>query len=103
MPIIILCGDFYQFSPLLGDSLLFPGRPTEHWQRTGEKFVYNKDDQYVGHQLWLKFTAAVLLDEQMRTVDPQLGLLLQRLRHNEQTMEDVQLLNSRVAQLHGER
>lgn len=99
MPIVILCGDFYQFGPVTGDSLLYPGRPStrEHFEETGEEFIIGNKKQHIGHNLWLKFTSVTILDQQMRTVDPQLAPLLRRLRDNEQTVEDADLLNSKLA------
>lgn len=99
MPIIILCGDFYQFQPVSGEPLLYPGSATSNkvYEETGQAFKIRDDHHHLGHKLWLKFTSVTILDQQMRTVDPQLGPLLRRLRDNEQTVEDVDLLNSRLA------
>lgn len=101
VPIIILSGDFMQFEPVSGFSLLYEGRPTskETLERSGELFdIKTTDEHYLGHQLWKKFTSTIILTQQMRTQDPEYAPLLERLRNGEQTNEDAYLLNSKLAQ-----
>ncbi|KAI2615642.1 hypothetical protein GGR54DRAFT_649850 [Hypoxylon sp. NC1633] len=68
MPIVVLCGDFYQFEPVSGDSLLYPGRSTSlvEFERTGRKFNNVEKRRRIGHELWL--TTAIILLQQMRTI-----------------------------------
>ncbi|KAI2624568.1 hypothetical protein GGS26DRAFT_564203 [Hypomontagnella submonticulosa] len=67
---VILSGDFYQFEPVLGSSLLYPGAATSvaTLQETGEKFQVKSDEQYIGHKLWLKFTSVILLDQHSKFI-----------------------------------
>ncbi|KAM4063877.1 ATP-dependent DNA helicase PIF1 [Hirsutella rhossiliensis] len=50
-----------------------------------------------GHSLWLMFKTVILLEEQVRARDdPQLGALLDRVRAGTQTIEDLDLLNTKL-------
>ncbi|KAI1099512.1 hypothetical protein F4804DRAFT_337174 [Jackrogersella minutella] len=101
MPIVILCSDFYQFEPVQGVSMLYPGRgtPQRKFQETGELFDIKNKEQLLGHKLWLKFNTVILLDEQMRTADMEFASLLGRLRLGVQTEQDANTLNAKLALL----
>ncbi|KAI1106201.1 hypothetical protein F4804DRAFT_61592 [Jackrogersella minutella] len=101
MPILILSGDFYQFEPVEGMSLLYPGRATsmKTYQETGELFHIDNRNHFLGHSLWKKFTTVVLLDQQMRATDTMYADILKRLRHGTQTADDADVLNQRLARL----
>jgi hypothetical protein len=50
-----------------------------------------------GFSLWLMFKTVVLLEEQVRARDdPELGALLDRVRHGTQTWQDLHLLNTKL-------
>ncbi|KAI0850822.1 hypothetical protein F5Y00DRAFT_268211 [Daldinia vernicosa] len=101
VPIVVLCGDFYQFDPVQGTSMLYPGRATSKktYEKTGDMFEMKNKNQMLGYQLWEKFTTVVILDQQMRTADSEFAGLLTRLRHGVQREEDADTLNARIAEL----
>ncbi|KAM4067705.1 PIF1-like helicase [Hirsutella rhossiliensis] len=75
IPIVLLMGDFYQFAPVLEATIA----------------------HHRGHSLWLMFKTVILLEEQVRARDdPQLGALLDRVRAGTQTIEDLDLLNTKL-------
>ena len=50
-----------------------------------------------GHSLWLMFKTVILFEEQVRARDdPRLGALLDRVRAGTQTLEDLDLLNTKL-------
>jgi hypothetical protein len=80
--VIIVLGDFHQFSPVQAKAL---------WQKQ------ESNDEVRGQQLWHMFKDVVLLDEQMRQQhDTAYHELLQRARNATITQADVDLLNTRV-------
>jgi hypothetical protein len=82
LPIVIVLGDFHQFSPIQAKAL---------WQKQ------ESNDEVRGQQLWHMFKNVILLDEQMRQrEDVAYHQLLQRARAATITQADVDLLNTRV-------
>src|SRR6266480_6175453 len=80
--VIIVLGDFHQFSPVQAKAL---------WQKQ------ESNDEVRGQQLWHMFKDVVLLDEQMRQQhDVGYYELLQRARNATITQADVDLLNTKV-------
>src|SRR5947199_5791734 len=50
-----------------------------------------------GHHLWRSINLVVLLTEQMRqSDDPPFAAALRRIRFHEPTLEDIEMLNSRI-------
>ncbi|CAH0055800.1 unnamed protein product [Clonostachys solani] len=83
IPVVLLMGDFYQFAPVLETSLLVDRMATIAHHR--------------GHSIWLMFKTVILLEEQVRgRDDPLLGALLDRVRAGTQTVEDLDLLNTKL-------
>ena len=84
LPIVIVMGDFFQFPPVKGLPL---------WQEPRQ----NKEEEVAGHQIWLRFTDVIILDEQMRqATDLEFQDLLHRARNGRLTTSDLDLLNSKV-------
>ena len=82
LPVVIVLGDFHQFSPVRAKAL---------WQRQ-ESYEEER-----GQQLWHMFKDVVVLDEQMRQQqDVEYYQLLKRVRNDTVNQADVDLLNSRV-------
>ena len=80
--IILVLGDFHQFSPVRAKAL---------WQNQ------ESNDEKRGQQLWHLFENVVILDEQMRQQhDTTYHQLLQRARNATITQSDVDVLNTRV-------
>jgi hypothetical protein len=80
--VVIVLGDFHQFSPV---------RAKAFWQKQ------ESNDEVRGQQLWHMFKDVVLLDEQMRQQhDVGYHQLLKRARNATITQADVDLLNTRV-------
>ena len=78
---IIFMGDFLQILSV-SNLYLYVDKPSE-WE--------------LGHQLWRSMNAVVLLSEQMRqSEDPEFAAALRRFRIRQPTMQDIELLNSRV-------
>lgn len=99
--LVLLTGDFMQFAPIGGSSLL--ENPTEKRRRQQEDGKLPKSlsqqerDHHTGHELFRLFDNVVILTEQMRqSADPEFGNILRRLREHRQTPEDLQRINSRV-------
>jgi hypothetical protein len=83
LPIVVLMGDFHQFSPVRGPAL---------WKepRTG-------NDEENGRLIWHRFTDVIILDQQMRQADdPVFQDLLGRARAATFTEDDLALLNSKT-------
>jgi Helitron helicase-like domain at N-terminus/PIF1-like helicase len=84
LPVVIFMGDFYQFPPVRGLPL---------WREPRE----NYQEEVTGHQIWRRFTQVIILDEQMRQAeDLEFQGLLRRARNAQLTIDDVDLLNTRV-------
>ncbi|KAJ3518612.1 hypothetical protein NM208_g14453 [Fusarium decemcellulare] len=94
IPIVLLMGDFYQFAPVLETSLLID--QTLNLASTtslGQRIVAH----HRGYKLWLLFTTVILLEEQVRAGnDPELVAFLNRVRAGTQTVEDYDLLNTKL-------
>src|SRR5205814_4124354 len=58
----------------------------------------NKSSEWEdGHRLWRSINLVVLLTEQMRqSDDPKFAAALRRIRFHEPTLEDIEMLNSRI-------
>jgi hypothetical protein len=105
IPVVILSGDFLQFPPIGGSSLLrdpIEKRKTQHDSgdlprslRQGER------DHHTGHEIFQRFQNVIILTEQMRqSADPEFANILKQLRDQEQTPEGLQCLNNRVESFH---
>lgn len=82
LPIVILMGDFYQFSPVVGRPLW--GQP-------------RSDEDHNGKTLWECFDSVITLTQQMRQLhDPHFTSLLMRARAGALTQHDVTILNDKV-------
>lgn len=94
IPVVLLTGDFYQFAPVLETSLLVDRMvDLTYTASLGQATIAH----HRGHNLWLLFKTVILLEEQVRARDdPQLGALLDRIRAGTQTMEDLDLLNTKL-------
>ncbi len=104
IPIVLLTGDFMQFPPIGGSSLV--ENPTEkrkgqqHDSKLHEALGRAKRDHYTGHELFRLFDKVIILTEQMRQcADPEFGGILRRLRQHKQTPGDLERVNSRVIPL----
>lgn len=105
IPLVLLTGDFMQFAPIGGSSLL--QNPMEKRRRQQEDGKLPKSlsqierDHHTGHELFQFFENVVILTEQMRqSSDPEFGNILRRLREHWQTANDLQRVNSRVTSYH---
>ncbi|KNB06483.1 hypothetical protein FOXG_07178 [Fusarium oxysporum f. sp. lycopersici 4287] len=75
IPIVIFCGDFYQFRPVQERSILLPSASTT-WEGDNGFGIEQRRQHDTAHVLWRKFTTVVLLDEQIRAAqDPRLQYL----------------------------
>ena len=84
LPIVILIGDFHQFSPVRGPAL---------WK---EPRIRN-DEDVNGRIIWHQFTDVIILDQQMRQAeDPAFRDLLGRARSATLTEDNLALLNSKT-------
>ncbi|KAJ6436295.1 High-osmolarity-induced transcription protein 1 [Purpureocillium lavendulum] len=93
IPVVLLMGDFYQFAPVRETSLLVDRVANPASARLSQATVAH----HRGFSLWLMFKTVVLLDEQIRARDdPELGALLDRVRHGTQTWQDLDLLNTKL-------
>ncbi|KJZ70804.1 hypothetical protein HIM_09817 [Hirsutella minnesotensis 3608] len=94
IPVVLLMGDFYQFAPVLETSVLVDRMvDLPYMASLGQAAIAH----HHGHSLWLMFKTVILLEEQVRARDdPQLGALLDRVRAGTQTMEDLDLLNTKL-------
>ncbi|KAG7408678.1 ATP-dependent DNA helicase PIF1 [Fusarium oxysporum f. sp. rapae] len=98
IPIVIFCGDFHQFRPVQERSILLPSASTT-WEGDNGFGIEQRRQHDTAHALWRKFTAVVLLDEQVRAAqDPRLRGLLTRIRKGVQDQSDVEYLNSHCYQ-----
>ncbi|KAK4095717.1 hypothetical protein N658DRAFT_386510, partial [Parathielavia hyrcaniae] len=89
---VLFFGDFFQFDPVLQTSLLLP-MPRD---RGGQK-PESAARHLAAHKLFLRFTAVVILREQVRAAGcPRLRGFLRRLRDGEQTELDFQRLCHRL-------
>jgi hypothetical protein len=89
---VLFFGDFFQFDPVLQTSLLLP-MPRD---RGGQK-PESAARHLAAHKLFLRFTAVVILREQVRAAGcPRLRGFLRRLRNGEQTELDFQRLCHRL-------
>src|SRR5436190_23862523 len=80
LPVVIVLGDFHQFSPVRAKAL---------WQKQ------ESHEEERGQQLWHMFKDVVVLDEQMRQQqDVEYYQLLKRVRNGTVNQADVDLLNS---------
>jgi hypothetical protein len=97
LPIVMLCGDFHQFPPIMDRSIILPPKlPTPS---AGSKKMQGTHEQNRGHELWKKFKTVVILKEQVRAAeDPELRRLLTRIREGICDQSDVDLLNDRCYQ-----
>lgn len=96
MPILVFGGDFKQFQPVGGKSLLLGGLLTTSTRSQKKQDLGNTR----GHRLWLTFDEAVVLTEQVRATDPVLRRLLTRIREGIQNEDDLNLVNSRYDSNH---
>ena len=100
---VILAGDFLQFPPIC-DPALYRGAYMESMNKPfyssfKERSTERLQNVSNGRLLWKEFSTVVVLTEQMRTADPVYNGLLNRLRSNQCTDEDYQLLCTRVVGL----
>ncbi|KAH7461132.1 hypothetical protein FOMA001_g19195 [Fusarium oxysporum f. sp. matthiolae] len=94
IPIVLLMGDFYQFAPVLETSLLVDQtQDLSSIASLGQRSIAH----HRGYSLWLLFTTVILLEEQVRAGgDPELVALLNRVRAGTQTVQDHNLLNTKL-------
>ena len=60
-------------------------------------YVDKRSEWEYGHHLWRSINLVVLLTEQMRqSDDPEFAAALRRIRFHEPTLEDIEMLNSRI-------
>ena len=84
LPIVIFMGDFFQFSPVKGQSL---------WKKPRNR----NDEDTIGQMIWYRFKEVIILNEQMRQAqDPEFRELVGRARTSTLTEEDLVLLNTKV-------
>jgi hypothetical protein len=84
LPIVILIGDFHQFSPVRGPAL---------WKEPRAR----NDEDANGRIIWHHFTDVIILDQQIRQAeDPAFRDLLGRARAATLTEDDLALLNSKT-------
>jgi hypothetical protein len=87
MPMVILMGDFFQFPPIHGLPL---------WKTLRSE----NNDKHNGQLIWHQFKQVIILDEQMRqTNDPTFWSLLSQVRSRKLTINNLNLLNSKVIPL----
>jgi len=92
IPIVILFGDFFQFDPVRQTSLLLP-EPKDYGRQRPESLAKH----IAAHKLFLRFTAVVILREQVRAAGcARLRWFLGRLRSGQQTELDFQRLCCRL-------
>lgn len=84
LPIVILLGDFNQFTPVGGQAI---------WRQD----ISQNQDLQAGKSIWAQFHKAVTLTEQMRQADDLLfQAMLERARTATLTTADVAILNSQT-------
>ena len=99
--IVLLTGDFMQFPPIGGSSLLQnPIEKRKEQQEDGnlpKSLRQRERDHHTGYELFELFKNVIILTQQMRqSGDPDFGNILRRLYENRQTAEDLQRVNSCV-------
>lgn len=93
VPIVVFMGDFYQFSPVAGESLLKLPK-----LRDGATQLGSHQQHLAGYRLFKRFTNVVLLKKQVRAQQcPILPGLLLRLREGNQNAADYHHLVERLA------
>jgi hypothetical protein len=93
LPVVLLVGDFLQFGPVLAKSILIE---SDQPQLNPTKIKANEEAK----ALFKQVTHVILLQQQVRAAcDPALRSLLRRVRKGEQTLEDLEDLNTRVIDL----
>ncbi|XP_044717940.1 PIF1-like helicase domain-containing protein [Hirsutella rhossiliensis] len=98
IPIVLFCGDFHQFRPVQERSILLPSTVVS-WDMDNSFKAEQRHQHDKAHALWKRFTAVVMLDEQVRAADdPELQRLLKRIRLGVQDRTDLDLLNTRCYQ-----
>lgn len=95
---IILFGDYIQYSPVLDKPLYYDfSMATNHSTKKTTKLpTENEIQQKSARALILQINCVVILEEQMRTKDPQYQAVLNRIRNGEGTRDDWLLLRTRV-------
>ncbi|EOO00579.1 hypothetical protein UCRPA7_3931 [Phaeoacremonium minimum UCRPA7] len=92
VPIVILCGDFFQFDPVRQTSLLLP-QPKDPGRQRPETLAKH----LAAYKLFLQFSHVVILREQVRAARyARLRGFLQRLREGRQTELDFVRLCGRL-------
>ncbi|CAF3346314.1 unnamed protein product [Rotaria socialis] len=86
---VIFFGDYLQYSPVLD-------RPLYHNCASSEQYTERQIDMLCAQKLVSQFNCVVELTQQMRTEDVQYLELLNRLRNGQSTIEDNQLLCTRI-------
>ena len=95
IPVIVFCGDFCQFPPVGGLSLITIGNKAEAAQVKRQSF----QNHLRGYNIFQKFTKFVILRQQVRAAKCQtLSGFLSRLRNGEQTAVDYEMLKARRIQ-----
>ena len=93
LPVVLLVGDFLQFGPVLAKSILIE---SDQPQLNPAKIKADEEAK----ALFKQVTHVILLQQQVRAAcDPALRSLLRRVRKGEQTLEDLEDLNTRVIDL----
>jgi PIF1-like helicase len=105
IPIVLLTGDFMQFAPIGGSSLMQNPMEKRKRQQEDDKLPNSlsqaQRDHHTGHEIFQLFENVVILTEQMRqSADPEFGNILRRIREHQQTAEDLRHVNSRVTSYH---
>ncbi|CAF2150657.1 unnamed protein product [Rotaria magnacalcarata] len=85
----IFFGDYLQYSPVLD-------RPLYHSCASSEQITERQIDMQCAHKLISQMNCVVELSQQMRTEDVRYLELLNRLRSGQSTIEDYQLLCTRI-------
>ena len=97
MPVVLLCGDFYQFGPVKETNLLL-GMSDLVWNPQNPRDVNRVRKHQKGHQLFKRFKNVVMLKEQVRASGcATLSGFLSRLREGRQTEADFQALAARFS------
>lgn len=93
IPVVLLMGDFYQFTPVRELSLLLNISLDQAHASVRQSSI----SHHSGCALWHKFKTIVLLEEQVRARDdPQFRALLDRVRNGLQTQRDLDSLNANI-------
>lgn len=93
IPVVLLMGDFYQFTPVRELSLLLNSSLDQAHASVRQSSI----SHHSGCALWHKFKTIVLLEEQVRARDdPQFRALLDRVRNGLQTQRDLDSLNANI-------